>query len=76
MNLEKNNEKQLSDKIIFNVTENIKKLGISEFSLHKRDFLITWSNGRNSCIDFNFKSSFQNIYLKGFLKVQTKIILK
>ena len=58
MNLEKNNEKkQPSNKIIFNLTENIKKIGISEFSLHKRDFLITWSNGRNSCIDFNFKSS-------------------
>ena len=66
MNLEKNNEKkQPSNKIIFNLTENIKKIGISEFSLHKRDFLITWSNGRNSCIDFNFKSSSlsQNIKL-------------
>jgi hypothetical protein len=58
-------EKLSSTKIIFNVTENIKKLGISEFFLHKRDFLIRWSNERNSCIDFNFKSSSlsQNIKL-------------
>lgn len=55
--MEKNNETHSANEIIFNVTENIKKLGISEFSLQKRDFLITWSNGRNSCIDFNFKSS-------------------
>ncbi len=65
MNLEKNNETHSANQIIFNVTENIKKLGIREFSLQKRDFLITWSNGRNSCIDFNFKSSSfsQNIKL-------------
>src|SRR5215204_437204 len=57
-------KKLSSNQIIFNVTENIKKLGISQFSL-QREFLITWSNGRNSCIGFNFKSSSlsQNIKL-------------
>ena len=39
------------------ITENIEKLGIRELFFKNRDFLITWSNGRNSCIDFNFKSS-------------------
>ena len=65
--MEQNNEikeELSSNQIIFNVTENIKKLGISQFSL-QREFLITWSNGRNSCIGFNFKSSSlsQNIKL-------------
>ena len=65
--MEQNNkikEELSSNQIIFNVTENIKKLGISQFSL-QREFLITWSNGRNSCIGFNFKSSSlsQNIRL-------------
>ena len=54
--MEKNNETDSANQIIFNVTENIKKLGISEFSLHKRDFLITWSDGRQNCIDFNLNS--------------------
>ena len=65
--MEQNNEikeELSSNQIIFNVTENIKKLGISQFSL-QREFLIMWSNGRNSCIGFNFKSSSlsQNIKL-------------
>jgi hypothetical protein len=46
-----------STKIEFKITENLLKLGIKEFTLQDRDFLITWSNGRNSCINFNFNST-------------------
>ena len=42
--------------IEFTITETIEKLGIKEFILQDNDFVITWSNGRNSCISFNFKS--------------------
>ena len=50
------NDDQSSQQIEFTITENIQKLGIKEFILQGKDFLITWSNGRNSCIDFSFKS--------------------
>jgi hypothetical protein len=56
-NLEKNNKKQLSNIITFNLTENIERLGIKKLILENRDFLITWSNETQICIDFNFKSS-------------------
>ena len=53
--------------IEFSVTENIQKIGIIKLTLENRDFLITWSNGKQNCIDFNiyFKSSSlsQNIKL-------------
>ena len=41
--------------IEFNITENIKKIGIKELTLKERDFLIIWSDGRESCVEFNYK---------------------
>ncbi len=53
--------------ISFTITENIQKLGIKELTLEKRDFLITWSSGKQNCIDFsiNYRSASlsQNIKL-------------
>ena len=51
------NGKSQSRAIKFDITETIENLGIKEIILQDRDLLITWSNERNSCIDFNFKSS-------------------
>jgi hypothetical protein len=49
------NDSKLSNIIEFTVTENIEKLEIKEFAIQGKDIVITWSNGRSSCI--NFKSS-------------------
>ena len=60
------------------ITDNIEKLGIKEFVLQGKDFLIIWTNGRNSCIDFNLKSLSlsQNIKLiKKTLKKEVKGII-
>jgi hypothetical protein len=66
MIFENNNKVNVeSQQIDFSITANLQKLGIKEFILKNRDFLITWYSGRNSCIDFNPKSSSlsQNIKL-------------
>ena len=49
-------DSKLSTIIEFTITENIEKLGIKEFILQGKDIVTTWSDGRNSCISFNFKS--------------------
>src|SRR5688500_13506079 len=72
-NLNGGNQQQ---KIEFTITENIQKLGIKWFFLHDRDFLITWSNGRCSCIDFKSSSISQNIILiEKTLKKEVKGII-
>ena len=59
-----------SQRIKFIKTEDIEKLGIKEFVLQGKDFLITWSNGRNTCIDFKYSSIAENI------KTITKVLKK
>lgn len=50
------NNPNLSQKIEFSITDNIQKIGIKELTLEKRDFLITWSSGKQNCIEFNINS--------------------
>ena len=57
------NNDHKSKKIEFTITENIEKIGIKEFTLQDKDFVITWSNGRNSCMSFKSLSISQNIDL-------------
>ena len=63
--MENNDEKQiLSKQITFSLTDNIERLGIKEFIVKDRDFLIKWSDERNSCIEFKKPLSLsQNIKL-------------
>ena len=60
----------------FTITDNIKKLGIKELTLEKRDFLITWSNGINSCIDFTFRHNSLSLNTKLIKKVLKKEVKK
>ena len=53
-----NNNKNTQSKIIeFDVTENLKKLGIKKFILENKDFLVTWSNANQSCPGFYSKKN-------------------
>ena len=51
------NFKTSNTSIQFTITENIAKLGIKKFILKDKDFEITWSNERKSCIEFNPKET-------------------
>ena len=42
--------------IEFNITKNMKKLGIEQFILEHKNFLITWSNGTQICLGFYSKN--------------------
>ena len=64
------NSNDNSKVIEFIITENLHNLGIRHFIFQDREFIITWSNGKQICIGFSSKTHLIELIIK---KIEKKI---